>query len=219
MRESEEEVVIEPVGEHTGTVLWLHGLGADGYDFVPFVHELGLARRGLRVVLPHAPHRPVTINGGMLMRAWFDVRELDFSRDPDGQGIGASVDRVCARIAREVGGGVAAERVLLAGFSQGGAVALEAALGYAERLAGAAGLSTYLPRPEQVVAAPGNRGLPVFLGHGSRDPLIPLALARRSAEHLLALGCQVELRVYPMEHSVSAAEASDLARWLVQTLP
>lgn len=216
LRESEEEVVLDPPGEPSGTVIWLHGLGADGYDFLPMVRELGLAARGLRVVLPHAPQRPVTINGGYVMRAWYDVRHADFDRSPDEAGVLASARLVDGLVERELAAGLPARRILLGGFSQGGAVALQAGLSRGAQLAGVVGLSTYLPLPERVArgrdgATP---GLPVFLGHGLQDPLIPIALARRTAQDLESAGCRVELHLYGMPHSVCPAEVSDLARWL-----
>jgi phospholipase/carboxylesterase len=216
LRETEQEVVLDPPGKPTGTVIWLHGLGADGYDFLPMVRELGLAARGLRVVLPHAPQRPVTVNGGYVMRAWYDLRHADFDRSPDEAGVLASVRLVGGLVERERAAGVPTGRILVGGFSQGGAVALQAGLIPAGRLAGVVGLSTYLPLPDRAARerAEAALGLPVFLGHGLQDPLIPVALARRTAQDLESAGCRVELHLYGMPHSVCPAEVSDLARWL-----
>ncbi|MCU0936374.1 MAG: alpha/beta hydrolase, partial [Gammaproteobacteria bacterium] len=193
LHETEDCVTLEPPVPATGLVVWLHGLGADGYDFVPFARELGLAERGLRVVLPHAPPRPVTINRGYVMRAWYDVRDPDFGRDPDDAGIRQSVERVSALVDAETARGIAADRVVVAGFSQGGVIALDAGLRYPQRLAGLIGLSTYLARAERLEqeASPTNRGVPVLLGHGDQDPIIPAPLGEAAARTLAAAGYAV----------------------------
>ena len=218
--EREDALVLEPQGPATASVVWLHGLGADGYDFLPFAQALGLAERGVRVVLPHAPRRPVTINGGYVMRAWYDVHDPDLARDPDEGGIRGSVDLVTHFLAREITAGVPSTRLVVAGFSQGGVLALEAGLRFAERLAGIIGLSAYLalPAATESEASPANRGLPVFLGHGDHDPVIPLALGELSAARLAGLGYQVQLRRYPMAHAVCDAEAADVDHWLRRAL-
>lgn len=216
LNETEDGVTLEPPVPATGLVVWLHGLGADGYDFLPFARDLGLAERGLRVVLPHAPPRPVTINGGYVMRAWYDVRDADFGRDPDEVGIRESVGRVSAVLRAEIARGVAADRVVVAGFSQGGVIALEAGMRYPERLAGLVGLSTYLALSQalEAEAAAANRGIPVFLGHGDQDPIIPSGLGEDTARTLAAAGYPVDFRRYRMAHSVCEAEAEDVDAWL-----
>ena len=216
LTETEEGVTLEPPVPATGLVVWLHGLGADGHDFVPFVRELGLTERGLRVVLPHAPARPIRAYRGYVMRAWCDVLHTDFGRDRDERGIDESVARVTALLRAETARGIPPQRVVIAGFSQGGVVALEAGLRYPERLAGLIGLSTYLALPDRLEAeaSAANRGLPVFIGHGYQDPIIPVGLGDQSARTLTAAGYLVEYRRYPMAHSVSPEEGSDVDGWL-----
>lgn len=214
--ETKDGVTLEPPVPATGLVVWLHGLGADGHDFVPFVRELGLTDRGLRVVLPHAPARPIQAYRGYVMRAWCDVLHTDFGRDQDERGIDESVARVTALLQAETARGIPPQRVVIAGFSQGGVVALETGLRYPERLAGLIALSTYLALPDRLEAeaSPANRGLPVFVGHGDQDPVIPVGLGDESARVLTGAGYQVEYCRYPMAHSVSPEEGADIDRWL-----
>ena len=213
-------VELETGGKVRASILWLHGLGADGHDFEPIVPHLGLDGRGVRFIFPHAPRRAVTINGGLLMPAWFDIRAQDFSAKVDDIGIRASAVQVEALLARERGRGVPAERILLAGFSQGGVIALHVALRFKERLAGAIGLSTFLPgtvtQPDELSQA--NAALPVFLAHGDEDPLIPLAWAQQARDRLAGLDHPVVWKTYPMEHQVCAEEIADLATWIGQRL-
>lgn len=198
-------------------VVWLHGLGADGHDFEPLVPLLTWpGAPDIRFVFPHAPTRPVTINGGMVMRAWYDIISLTAGRDHDRQGIAASVDQATALVRRERGRGIEPGRIVVAGFSQGGAIALQAALRYPERLAGLVALSTYLLLDERLEAEAheANRGLPVFFGHGTQDPMVPHRLGEMAAERLRALGHAVEWHSYPMPHAVCPEEVEDLAAWL-----
>jgi phospholipase/carboxylesterase len=220
VRESEGAVVLDPSGPLKGIVVVLHGLGADGYDLIPLAEALGLPERGLQVVLPHAPRRPVTINRGFVMRAWYDVLEPDFARAPDESGIRASVAQVRALVDRLTGGDVPSEQVVLAGFSQGGVVALETGLRHPRRLAGVIALSTYLALPEALEheGATANRGLPIFMGHGDQDSLIPPELGDGSARRLRELGYAVEFRRYRMGHSLCEAESLDIDAWLRRTL-
>jgi phospholipase/carboxylesterase len=199
-------------------VIWLHGLGADGHDFEPIVPELRLeSALRVRFVFPHAPVQPVTINGGYAMRAWYDIGN---DRRQDEAGIRASQARVEALIARERTRGVTARRIVLAGFSQGGAIALQTALRHPERLAGVLALSTYLPLAETLAAEahPANRDAPIFMAHGTQDPLIPLARAAASRDTLRALGYDVQWREYPMPHSVCAEEIAEIGAWLTGVL-
>ena len=192
----------------------MHGLGADGHDFEPLVSELELPRTlALRFVFPHAPMRPVTINRGYVMRAWYDV--VGDGRE-DGAGIRASQALVEALIAREKARGLPTGRIVLAGFSQGGAIALQTGLRHAERLAGIIALSCYLPLAGTLAAeaSPANRDGPVFMAHGTDDPVIPLDRARRSRDNLADLGYRVTWREYPMGHSVCGDEVGDLSAWL-----
>ena len=216
-------MTLDTVEHETGaqprwSVLWLHGLGADGHDFAPIVPEL--VRRewpALRFVFPHAPVRPVTINGGMRMRAWYDIRDLDLAHRADLEGVAASVADVEALVAREEARGVPPERVLLAGFSQGGAVTLAAGLARARPLAGLVALSTYLPMgasQAQVACVPGAPAQPVFMAHGQFDPVVPQRGGEAAAQALRALGFGVEWRTYPMQHAVCAEEIRDLGDWM-----
>ncbi len=205
------------------SVLWLHGLGADGNDFAPIVPEL-LVRDGvrrnwpaIRFVFPHAPVRAVTINGGARMRAWYDIRDVDLANRADHEGVADSVAQVDALIAREVARGIVAERILLAGFSQGGAVTLAAGLARAQPLAGLIALSTYLPMPldkAQATLQPRAASQPVFMAHGQFDPVVPYAGGEMSATALRTLGFDVQWERYPMQHAVCADEIRDLGDWM-----
>lgn len=207
-----------PVG---GSVIWLHGLGADGNDFAGIIPELQLpAALGLRFVFPHAPLRPVTINGGYVMRAWYDIADADFLHAPDAEGIRVSEGAVRALIAREQDRGIATTRIVLGGFSQGGAIALHAGLRFSEPLAGIVALSTYMPLADTLAdeAQAANAQLPVFVGHGRDDSLIPLALAERTREVLTARDHPVDWHDYPIAHSVCLPELRDLGNWLAARL-
>jgi len=212
-----EAVEIETGPAPEAAVIWLHGLGADGHDFAPIVPELGLpAGLAVRFVLPHAPRRPVTVNRGVVMRAWYDILDLDGVRGEDEAGVRASQGGVEALIEHETARGIPARRIALAGFSQGGASALETGLRHPVRLAGVIGLSCYLPlaRTLATEAAPANRAAPIFLAHGVDDPLVPLARARQTRDRLLEAGYRVTWREYPMPHTVCAEELRDIAAWL-----
>ncbi|MGQ4660434.1 dienelactone hydrolase family protein [Lysobacter sp. F6437] len=221
--------LLETVEHETGpsptwTVFWLHGLGADGNDFAPIVPEL--VRKdwpALRFVFPHAPVRPVTINNGMSMRAWYDIVSLDAGRmadRADEAGVNQSVAQVEALIAREGERGVAPERVVLAGFSQGGAVALAAGLRRSQALAGVVALSTYLPLSTAALAGlessvpAAARAQPVFMAHGQFDPVVPFAAGEAGAARLRALGFTLDWHAYPMAHQVCAEQIRDLGDWL-----
>lgn len=209
-----ESLILDPPGAATASVIWLHGLGADGYDFEPLVPELGLRERGVRFVLPHAPQRPVTINGGYVMRAWYDIRWPDLRREADAAGIGASVAAVNALIAAELAQGIPAERIVLAGFSQGGVIVLQAGLNHPQRLGGILALSTYLALPEALAEpAPPGRATPIFMAHGREDTVVPFGVAEASYEHLRGLGCSVEFHAYRMPHSICMEEVADIREW------
>ena len=216
-----EALEIETAPSPGAAVIWLHGLGADGHDFVDIVPVLRLPESlTTRFVFPHAPMRPVTINRGMVMRAWYDVRNDAGARREDEPGVRESQRRIEALIAREKGRGVPAGRIVLAGFSQGGAMALQTGLRHPERLAGIMALSCFLPLPDTVAAeaSPANRDVPIFMAHGTHDPLIPLARAREAHQLLTRLGYPVEWHEYPIPHSVSDAEIRDVAAWLSRIL-
>lgn len=214
-------VEIEPSGEVRGAVVWMHGLGADGHDFEPIVPHLGLPDgHGVRFVFPNAPSIPVTLNGGMVMPAWYDIRELDLRREHDEQGILVSAASIEALLAREKERGVPAERIVVAGFSQGGAMALHVGLRYPERLAGILALSCYLVRAETVEEerSPASLGLPIFQAHGSMDPMVPLPRGEEAHRRLLELGHPVEWHTWPMGHQVCLEEIEAAGRFLVAKL-
>ena len=213
------EPLLETVEIATGepvelAVIWLHGLGADGHDFEPVVPELGL-RIGARFVFPHAPIRPVTINNGMRMRAWYDILGFGGAAEDDA-GIRASAAAVTRLVDREIERGVPANRIVLAGFSQGGAIALQLALRSARRLAGVLALSTYLPLAASLARekSAASAGLPVFMAHGSSDPVSPLSLAEESRRRLEQEGYGVDWHVYPMAHAVCLPEIEAIGQWL-----
>jgi phospholipase/carboxylesterase len=201
------------------SVLWLHGLGADGHDFAPIVPELVRPDwPGIRFVFPHAPVRPVTINGGVPMRAWYDIKSLSTDDRADEEGVRESMREVDALIARERDRGVPAERLLLVGFSQGGAMALASGLRREAPVAGIAALSAYLPLAASTAAemTPGGKATPVFMAHGTQDPMVLPAWGSRSRDALQALGVAVEWHTYPMPHSVHPQEVRDLGDWMTQ---
>ena len=221
MADQLEALEIETTVSPIASIIWMHGLGADGHDFVDIVPELGLpARPGVRFVFPHAPMRPVTINGGYVMRAWYDIRDAGGVRREDPAGVRASQKSIEALIQREKERGVPASAIVLAGFSQGGAMALHTGLRHGERLAGVMALSCSLPLADTlaVEAAPANRDVPIFMAHGTRDPTIPMARALRARETLTGLGYRVEWREYSMPHSVCPEEIRDIATWLGRVL-
>ena len=216
-----ETIEVETGPNPTASMLVLHGLGADGNDFVPVAQELDLREIGsVRFVFPHAPTMPVTINGGYVMRAWYDILGTDLVRREDERGLRQSQLLVEALIAQERARGVASTRILLAGFSQGCALTLMTGLRCAERLAGLVGLSGYLPLADKVAAerTSVNADIPIFMAHGRMDPVIPIARALASRDALVALGHAVEWHEYPMPHSVCAEEIADLERWLKRVL-
>ncbi|NKC11203.1 MAG: alpha/beta hydrolase fold domain-containing protein [Gammaproteobacteria bacterium] len=221
MTASEHPIVVEPAQAATGCVVWLHGLGADGHDFEPVVPHLGRISQCTRFVFPHAPMQPVTINGGMVMRAWYDITGMDIERGTDLEGIQASQATACQLIEQQVTAGIPAGRIVLAGFSQGGAIALHTGIRYGAKLAGIMGLSTYLPRADlaETQAHAANRTTPILLSHGTRDPVVPIDLAKSSREHLCQLGYAAKWYTYDLDHSVSPEELADIGAWLEQVLP
>jgi phospholipase/carboxylesterase len=199
------------------SVIWLHGLGADGNDFAPIVPQLvDPAWPPLRFVFPHAPVRPVTINNGMSMRAWYDIAAFDLHARQDEAGMRASIDEVAALIEREHSRGMPSERIVLAGFSQGGAIALAAGLRHTDKLAGIVALSTYVPLRESLAdeRSAANAATPIFWGHGSHDPVVAVQRGSESRDLLQALGYTVDWHTYPMAHAVCAEEIADLRGWL-----
>ncbi len=214
-------IILEPPGEHTASIIWMHGLGADGSDFLPIVPQFDLLpNHGIRFIFPHAPVRPISINGGMRMPGWYDVYALDFAAREDEPGIHDSAATINALIDQECARGLSTRRVVLAGFSQGGAMALHCGLRFPQRLGGVLALSTYLPLANTLSeeASAANADLPIFMAHGLADPIVALDLGRRSHDLLQASGHAVSWHEYPMPHSVCPAEVQDIAIWLGQTL-
>jgi phospholipase/carboxylesterase len=217
-----DAIELETAPSVGAAVIWLHGLGADGHDFVPLVPVLGLGDApGVRFVFPHAPRRPVTINQGLVMRAWYDVRGVAGERREDEPGVRESQRAIEALIAREATRGVPPARIVLAGFSQGGAMALQVGLRHPERLAGILALSCFLPLADRVAAeaSPANRDVPIFMAHGTDDAVIPLARAERARDGLVELGYRVAWHEYRMAHAVGLEEIRDIAAWLRGVLP
>jgi phospholipase/carboxylesterase len=222
----EAAMLLDCVQTETGpdpghAVIWLHGLGSDGHDFGPIVPELvGRDWPAIRFVFPHAPQRSITINGGMRMRAWYDITGTQIADRQDEAGIRASIVQLEALIAREVERGIPARRILLAGFSQGAAMALSGGLRHAQRLAGVIALSGYLPLQQQFLTerAPANADVPIFMGHGSVDPVVPQTLGLMSRDFLRAQGYAIDWHSYPMAHQVCAEEIADLRSWIGKRL-
>lgn len=201
------------------SIIWLHGLGADGHDFEPVIPELALpVELAMRFIFPHAPVRPVTLNNGYAMRAWFDLTSLDRNGPLDREGVLEAMDAVDALIAREIERGVQAENIVLAGFSQGGALALSAALRGKHRLAGILGLSTFLMSPDAMAVpfSDANRSTPLFLAHGRQDPVVPLALGIATRDYLETEGFAPEWHEYDMPHAVCAQEIVDVREFLLR---
>jgi phospholipase/carboxylesterase len=219
--ETPERVVLEPAAAATAAVIWLHGLGADGHDFVPLVPALKLEpSRAWRFVFPHAEVMPVTLNGGLAMRSWFDILSLDRSGRQDVAGIRRAQGRVDALIAEQVAAGIPSTRILLAGFSQGGAVVLHAALRYSKPLAGVLALSTYLPMDATLEAegSAANRSIAILMQHGLYDPVLPLELGVWSRDRLLAAGYGVGWNEYPMQHEVCDDEIEAIGAFMRERL-
>lgn len=211
-----ETVEIGPSGNVNGSVIWLHGLGADGHDFEAIVPQLGLPEElKLRFIFPHAPVRPVTLNGGMAMRAWYDIVSLDRDGPVDEPGIRESMAMLNALIENERERGVAYANIVLAGFSQGGAIALHCALAFEEKLAGLMALSTYSPLRSEITSTGGQpRDLRIFMAHGSSDPVLPMHLGAASRDLMQSCAYSVNWFEYPMPHAVCPQEIADIGRWL-----
>lgn len=208
-------IEIETESNPTAAVIWLHGLGASGHDFEPVVPELGLPEgAAVRFIFPHAPNMPVTINGGMTMPAWYDIKAMDIDRIVDTDQLMASSDAVAKLVDREIERGVNSENIIIAGFSQGGAVAYELGLSYPKRLGGILALSTYFATAKSVEVSDANRGIPISIYHGTRDPMVPESLGRLSVEQLEKLGFEPSYQTFPMEHSVCLEEVQDIGRFI-----
>ncbi len=219
--DDEAVTVATGAGPAAASVIWMHGLGADGRDFEPLVPQLRLPKRlSVRFVFPQAPVRPVTVNAGYRMRAWYDILGFAANAPEDAAGIAESTRRIHALLDRERDAGVEPSRIVVAGFSQGGAVALHAALRYRERLGGLLALSTYLPLRERLTRESSieNRDLPILMCHGRFDPVLPLQFGEWSRDALRAAGFRVEWIAYPMQHELCMPQIADLAAWLAARL-
>ena len=220
MTEQLQTIEFETRPKPSHSVIWLHGLGADGNDFVPIVQELKLPQLGIRFVFPHAPKRPVTVNGGFEMRARYDIAYQDFALKEDESGLRQSQKSIEELIAKEESRDVPANRIVIAGFSQGGVISLQTGLRQAKRLAGIMSLSAYLPLAATVAKErnPANNDVPIFLGHGTADNIVPLPLGTASRDQLVKLGYDVDWHQYPMPHSVCPEELEDISAWLTRVL-
>jgi phospholipase/carboxylesterase len=216
-----ETIQIDTAPNPSVSVIWLHGLGADGNDFVPIVNELDLSGcPGIRFIFPHAPTMPVTINGGYVMRAWYDILGTELVRHEDEGGLRNSQKLIEQLIADEKARGIPAERIFLAGFSQGCAMTLQTGLRHPEKLAGLLCLSGYLPLAATIAAerSPANQHTPIFMVHGRADPVIPLQRAEASRDHLISLGYTIEWHEYMMQHAVCMEEIEDIGAWFKRLL-
>lgn len=212
-------VVIEPKKPADSCVIWLHGLGANGHDFEPIVPELGLPHsQATRFIFPHAPEMPVTINGGMVMPAWYDILEMNIDRRVDSEQLIKSAQDVTQLIEQQMAAGIAPERILIAGFSQGGAVAYHVALSFPHRLAGLLALSTYFATAELVEHNPANQTLPILIMHGTHDDIVPEALGQKARDLLTEAGYPVAYTSYPMQHAVCLEQIREIGHWLAERL-
>ena len=220
MTEPLKAIELETRPNPSHAVIWMHGLGADGSDFVPIVRELKLPPLGIRFIFPHAPMRPVTINGGFVMRAWYDIVVQDLVRQEDERGIRESQDLVGQLIDKEIARGIPANRIALAGFSQGGVITLQTGLRYPKRLAGLLALSCYLPLSATLEKerSAANQDVPVFIGHGTADDIVPLQRGLGARDALSKLGYKPEWHQYPMPHSVHPDEIADIGAWFQRML-
>ncbi|SEM15626.1 alpha/beta hydrolase [Halomonas daqiaonensis] len=216
-----DELIIEPRSGRPADacVIILHGLGADGHDFEPLVPALPLPTDdAVRFILPHAPRMPVTVNGGMVMPAWYDIKEMSLDRQIDEPQLMASAERIQARMREQIEQGIDSRRIILAGFSQGGAVAYQAALSFESPLGGLLALSTYFATADSIELSEANRGLPIEVHHGSFDPVVPESLGKAGFERVESLGYPARYRRYPMAHALCPQQISDIGRWLDERL-
>lgn len=212
-------IVLDQGKQPKHSIIWLHGLGADGEDFVDMAEAINLPV-SMRYIFPHAPKNPVTINGGFIMRSWYDIADIDIGAKQDAAGIRASQAEIEKFIAQEKARGIAEENIFIAGFSQGGAIALHTGLRHPARLGGILALSTYLPLADTLSqeVSLSAKNTPIFFAHGRHDPVVPYALGKASADKLQQLGYQTDWHEYAMPHSVTSEEVSDIERWLTQRL-
>jgi phospholipase/carboxylesterase len=208
-------ITVETQPNPNACVIWLHGLGADGHDFEPIVGELGLPKSAaVRFIFPHAPSIPVTINGGFVMPAWYDILAMDIDRKVDEKQLRQSAEAVNQFIEQQISQGIPAERIIIAGFSQGGAVAVESALTFTKPLAGLMLMSTYFATKDSIILSEQNRSIPIVIQHGDFDPVVPVSLSGVSESFLKSKGYTVEISTYPMEHSVCPQQIKDIGQWI-----
>ncbi len=212
-------IELETTPTPDSTVIWLHGLGADGNDFAPIVPELNLpAELAVRFIFPHAPTMPVTVNGGFVMPAWYDIMAMEIDREIDIAGLMQSAQAINAFISRELERGIDSRKIVIAGFSQGGAVAYQAALSHPKQLGGLLAMSTYLATADAITYSEINKTLPIKIQHGVHDPVVPEQLGRKSASQLTKQGYTVSYQTYPMEHAVCPEQIRDISEWLQSIL-
>lgn len=212
-------VEVETSHNPDASIIWLHGLGADGHDFEPIVSQLELpSNAAIRFIFPHAPSLSVTINNGMVMPAWYDILEMKIERKVDETQLKKSVDSIVDFIRHEIKRGISCDRIIIAGFSQGGAVAFETALAFPQKLGGLLALSTYFATKDTISLHPANMKLPIAIHHGEYDPIVPFSLASVSYELLAKNDYPVELKSYPMEHSVCRQQIEDISQWFLDAL-
>lgn len=217
-----ETIRLETGPQPTVSIIWMHGLGADGQDFVPIVGQLNLSQcPAIRFIFPHAPTRPITINGGYVMRGWYDIVHPDLKQLEDEQGVRASQVAIEQLIAQEIEQGIPADRIILAGFSQGSAMALHTGIRYPKKLAGILALSGYIPLGEQVAVerSVANQAIPIFMAHGIDDLIVSMQRAKQSRDLLQGLHYAIEWHEYPMQHSVCFEEVRDIGHWLQRIIP
>ena len=212
-------IEVETNQNPNASIIWLHGLGADGHDFEPIVAQLSLPEKAaIRFIFPHAPSLAVTINNGAVMPSWYDILEMTIDQKVDETQLKISASSVVDFIDHEISRGIASDRIIVAGFSQGGAVAFEAALSFPKKLAGLLALSTYFATKDSVEFNSANQNLPIEIHHGDYDPIVPLSLGQLSFELLSAKGYPTALKRYPMEHSVCQQQITDISQWFVNIL-
>ena len=213
-------IEVETGSDIQASVIWLHGLGASGHDFEPIVPHLAFAKQqGVRFVFPHAPQRPVTINNGVTMPAWYDILSMSLQREVDSKQLCESAEQTIALVEREIARGVPSERIVLAGFSQGGAVVYEAALSYGKPLAGLMVLSSYFATSDNIELDEANKSIPILVCHGTHDPVVPEQLGQQAIAELKQRGYTPQYKTYPMDHSVSMPQIADISDWLGGVLP
>jgi len=212
-------IEIETAAEPDSAIIWLHGLGADGNDFAPIIPDLKLpSSMALRFIFPHAPAIAVTVNGGFVMPAWYDILEMEIDRKVDTAGLLSSAQQINDLLAREYDRGIKSERIILAGFSQGGAVAYQVALSHPKPLAGLLVMSTYLATGGSITYSQANKSIPIQIQHGQFDPVVPEGLGKKASLFLSEKGYQISYTVYPMEHSVCLEQINDISRWIQAVL-